>query len=165
MSDARGYNPMRWNCERSGCFNIKCRPKIEMFHDCFPRNINFSDVDGIVELNGRGLMLEWKNKPTTILGTGQGYMFERLTTGRVLTVVCAAGNAETMEMTHIAAFVDGCWRPWREASLQVLRERIKTWVRWAQTKKMPKTTRTSTQAATSATTASPAAPTRRSASA
>ena len=36
----RGYNPMRWDCERDGCFNVLRRPKIEVFADCFPRRIN-----------------------------------------------------------------------------------------------------------------------------
>ena len=61
VSFAKGYNPLRWDCEKRGCFNIKRRPKIEVFHKCFPGNINFGDVDGIVEINGRGLMLEWKS--------------------------------------------------------------------------------------------------------
>jgi hypothetical protein len=50
---ANGYNPMRWNCEKDGCFNVKCRPKIEQFADCFPGRIAVSDIDGIVEINGR----------------------------------------------------------------------------------------------------------------
>lgn len=60
MSD-NGYNPMQWNCERQGCFNVKKRPKIEMFADCLPRKISFSDIDGIVEINGNLLLLEWKD--------------------------------------------------------------------------------------------------------
>ena len=47
-----GYNPMRWDCEKSGCFNVKCRPKIEVFAECFPGRINFGDMDGRVELGG-----------------------------------------------------------------------------------------------------------------
>ena len=30
-----GYNPLRWDCEKSGCFNIKCRPKLEQFAGVF----------------------------------------------------------------------------------------------------------------------------------
>ena len=36
MIRADGYNPLRWDCERQGCFNLKRRPKIEVFADCFP---------------------------------------------------------------------------------------------------------------------------------
>ena len=57
-----GFNPMRWDCDTDGCFNVKRRPKIEMFADCFPRRINFGDVDGLVEIGGRFCLLEWKGQ-------------------------------------------------------------------------------------------------------
>ena len=40
MMEANGYNPLRWDCERQGCFNLKRRPKIEVFADCFPGRIS-----------------------------------------------------------------------------------------------------------------------------
>lgn len=56
MTAANGYNPLRWDCERRGCFNLKRRPKIEVFAECFPGRINFGDVDGIVEIGGNALL-------------------------------------------------------------------------------------------------------------
>ena len=68
-----GFNPLRWDCDHQGCFNKLKRPKIEVFADCFPGRINFGDVDGIVEINGYLLILEWK--PERIeLSRGQGIM-------------------------------------------------------------------------------------------
>ena len=47
-----GFNPLRWNCEERGCFNLQKRPKIEVFSACFRGKISFGDVDGIVEISG-----------------------------------------------------------------------------------------------------------------
>lgn len=70
-----GFNPMKWDCEERGCFNRKMRPKLEEFAACLPGRIAFTDVDGIVEIGGRFLMLEWKSRPGRI-ATGQRIMFE-----------------------------------------------------------------------------------------
>lgn len=126
-----GYNPMRWDCKVRGCFNAKQRPKIEQFHDCFPGKISFGDVDAIVEINGYGLMLEWKSAPMAIAG-GQRIMHERLTSGRILSVICVAGNAETMEITHKGVFYDGKWHGWEECNFNRLKQSIKRWADWAQ---------------------------------
>ena len=126
-----GFNPMRWDCKIRGCFNVKQRPKIEQFHDCFPGKISFGDVDAIVEINGRGLMLEWKSAPMVIAG-GQKIMHERLTVGGILSVICVAGNAETMEITHKGLFYNGKWRGWEKCSFDELKLSIKRWAEWAQ---------------------------------
>ena len=42
-----GYNPLRWDCQKQGCFNKKKRPKIEEFAECLPGKISFGDIDGI----------------------------------------------------------------------------------------------------------------------
>jgi hypothetical protein len=72
-------NPLRWVCDTDGCFNIKCRVKIQLFADFFPRNIAMGDVDGIVELEGNFLMLEWRDadyKP--FIPEGQAIMYKKL---------------------------------------------------------------------------------------
>lgn len=125
-----GYNPMRWDCSKRGCFNVKQRPKIEMFHDCFPGKISFGDVDAIVEINGFGLMLEWKSAPMVIAG-GQKIMHERLTVNGTLSVICVAGNAETMEVTHRGIFYNGRWHGWRESNFEALKDAVKRWAVWA----------------------------------
>jgi hypothetical protein len=126
-----GFNPMRWDCSVKGCFNTKQRPKIEVFHDCFPGRISFGDIDAIVEISGRGLLLEWKSAPMVISG-GQKIMHERLTAGGMLSVYCVAGNAETMEITHKGLFYNGKWRGWQPSDLTDLKNSIRSWVKWAQ---------------------------------
>ena len=131
MSKGSGYNPMRWSCEKRGCFNVKRRPKIEMFHDCFPGKISFGDVDAIVEINGKGLMLEWKSD-TTDLPVGQQIMYKRLTKTKQLTVIILCGNAETMEINYMGWVFAGKYvEPAREA-IDGAKQSIDDWVKWAQ---------------------------------
>jgi hypothetical protein len=126
-----GYNPMRWDCEKDGCFNIKKRPKIEMFADCFPGRINFGDVDGIVEINGKGLMLEWKEQVGIGLPTGQRIMYERLTGGGLLTALIVIGNPQSMECKKYCFFYCGKQSGWKDANLNEIKLKIKNWVLWA----------------------------------
>jgi hypothetical protein len=126
-------NPMRWDCGKRGCFNKLKRPKIEQFNDCFPRGINFGDCDGLVEINGHGLILEWK-PDAIVFSTGQRLAYTRLTHSGLLTVLCIAGNAETMAVTHLAGFVYGKWRPWITGNLDDAKTKIKAWVSWAERK-------------------------------
>lgn len=126
------FNPMRWDCKVKGCFNVKQRPKIELFHDCFPGKISFGDIDAIVEINGKALMLEWKSVPMVLAG-GQRIMHERLTAGGMISVLCVAGDAEHMTVTHKGVFYKGRWTGWNECSFEELRVSIKKWVEWAKT--------------------------------
>ena len=131
MSKGNGHNPMRWNCDKRGCFNVKRRPKIEMFHDCFPGKISFGDVDAIVEINGKGLMLEWKSD-TTDLPMGQQIMYRRLTKTEQLTVIILCGNAETMEINYMGWVFAGKYvEPVRETA-EGAKKSIDDWVHWAQ---------------------------------
>ena len=124
-------NKMRWNCEKDGCFNAKCRPKIEVFANCFPGQICFGDMDAIVEINGNFLILEWKSY-TTELPVGQQILFKRLTAkGRKTVVVVAHGNAETMEIDQIQVWSDGRSSGWESCSLELLKTRISEWAKRA----------------------------------
>mgnify|MGYP006972377369 CR=1 FL=1 len=99
MSHDNGANPMRWDCTRQGCFNIKKRPKIELLADCLPGRIAFGDVDAIVEVCGHFLLLEWKDHPQ--LGTGQRILFQRLTLLCPAIVLIVEGDAESMAVRSI----------------------------------------------------------------
>ena len=122
-----GRNPMRWNC-RSGanCFNLKRRPKIEMFSDCFPGRINFGDVDGLVEIGGHFCILEWKGDDGKIK-TGQRITFQALTRYPGNFVLVAEGNAETMEVSRWCFYRDGRESAWREGNLQEVMAELKEW--------------------------------------
>jgi len=130
LSD-NGYNPMGWDCNKKGCFNKKRRPKIEVFSECFPGRINFGDVDGIVEINGSALMLEWKTSISGSLPKGQQIMYERLTKSGVVSVIVVVGDAETMECSKYCLFFNGSHSRWFSADLNGIKEKIKAWALWA----------------------------------
>ena len=125
-----GYNPMRWDCETKGCFNKRKRPKIEVFHHNFPGKINFSDVDGIVEISGNALMLEWKDKNVPI-PKGQAIMYERLSKHGPITVMCVAGDAETMEVYQYGIFHKGKFSGWKDADMELIQDKIRKWTHYA----------------------------------
>jgi len=126
-----GYNPLRWDCEKQGCFNKKRRPKIEIFSDCFPGRINFGDVDGIVEINGRGLFLEWKGNNGNI-PKGQQILHEKLTKDGLLTTLCVVGDPEEMKCEKYCLFFKGKQTKFKECDLAKVKHIIKKWVNYAQ---------------------------------
>jgi hypothetical protein len=131
MTEAPGWNPLRWNCDTNGCFNKLRRPKIEVFAECFPGKSNFGDVDGLVEVNGHFCLLEWKGTGGQV-HTGQRISFERFVAcpGNVVFVV--NGNAETMTVSSYDVF----WKNQRQhhpGSLDDVKKRMKSWAAHAQT--------------------------------
>lgn len=127
---SNGHNPMRWDCDKRGCFNKKRRPKIEVFHDLFPGRISFGDVDAIVEINGHALILEWKSERNDP-ATGQRIMYERLTANAPITVMLVVGDAETMEIDSLGYFFAGKYSAPVDCDLNGMREKIAGWVKYA----------------------------------
>jgi hypothetical protein len=97
---------MLWDCARQGCFNVKKRLKFWAFKEALPGRIAFSDVDGVVEIGGQFLFLEWKGNGAP-LPLGQRIMFERLSSLPGVTVALVEGDAETMTCRRIAIAKDG----------------------------------------------------------
>ncbi|MBI1375824.1 MAG: hypothetical protein GC159_24200 [Phycisphaera sp.] len=129
MSCDKGFNPMRWDCAKRGCFNAIKRPKIELLADCLPGRIAFSDVDAIVEVCGNLLLIEWKDHQR--LSTGQRVLFERLTRLCPATVLVVEGDAETMAVYSVGGFFRGeAWEAEAD-DLDGLRRRVEAWRDWA----------------------------------
>jgi hypothetical protein len=129
MSSDNGSNPMLWNCDRQGCFNLKKRPKIERFADCLPGRIAFSDIDAIVEINSNLLLLEWKDHAG--ICRGQRILFERLTRICPATVLIVEGDAEAMMVRAVRIVWQGEFMPVEAADLDDLRTLILEWSQWA----------------------------------
>lgn len=124
-----GFNPMRWDCGRSGCFNMERRPKIEEFADCFPRRINFGDIDGLVELNGKFCLLEWKGDGGMVReGQRRTYVEWTRVFGNIVFVV--EGDAKTMAVRRYGIFWNGKQKPWTVADMSDLKIRIRDWAQW-----------------------------------
>lgn len=124
---ANGRHTMRWQCPRDGCWKEKNLLKFDVFAGCFPRDINFTDLDGIVELNGNFLVLEWKNSPCK-LPTGQRIMLERMTASGVYSALIVAGDAERMIPSHVQGWWKGRSEAWKPCDIHLLRDRICNWV-------------------------------------
>jgi len=122
-----GFNPLRWNCETDGCFNKLRRPAIELFADCFPGKINFGDVDGLVEINGRLCLLEWKGQGGSIK-TGQRITYQRFTSHPGNAVFVVEGDAKTMAVTRYCKFKLGQQLAWESADLEIVKRAIRGWV-------------------------------------
>ncbi len=129
MLHDNGANPLRWDCTVQGCFNRKKRPKIEIFADCLPRRIAFTDVDGIVEVCGNLLLLEWKEHRQ--LPTGQRLLFERLTRFCPAAVFVVTGDAERMQVESVRLVWRGVVGPAEPMGLEGLRREIRAWSLWA----------------------------------
>ncbi len=128
---SQGWNPMQWKCRQLGCYNEKARPKIEVFAECLPGFCAMGDVDGLVELRGFFLILEWKSNRSPI-PDGQRIWFDKLARmpGRMFTVLCVAGNAETMRVTH-TAYVEPGRLLWVAHDLDYVKRFIHAWGKWA----------------------------------
>ena len=132
MTHPDGYNKMRWDCEKRGCFNIKRRPKIEYFSKFFPRAISFGDVDGLVEVSNHFLLMEWKGDDRRGLPTGQRITYERITLDHRFCVLVVSGNAETMHITGCSYFLEGKQSKWIEADFDYVGRFIGRWVAYVQ---------------------------------
>ena len=127
MDRPSGYNPLRWDCDKSGCYNATLRPRIEEFAGCFPGRIGMSDVDGVVEIGGRFLFLEWKAAGGS-LGTGQRIMFEQLTAlSPRMTVIVVSGHPREMTIETVQVFHGGKGAAPEPSDLEGLKARIAAW--------------------------------------
>ncbi len=117
---------LRWNCDDKGCFRSLC-PKLGVFDICFGGRIGMSDIDGVVEINGRFLFLEWKSKGGH-LGTGQRIMFERMTAlSPKMTAIVVCGEPVSMTVESVQVFTLGKTSPPEAADLDGLKQRIAAW--------------------------------------
>lgn len=117
---------MRWDCKEDGCFNWKCRPKIDVFDECFRNKIAFGDIDAIVEVCGNALLLEWKSQLQE-LSRGQFLMYHRLTRDGAMTVLILVGDARGMHVTHGALVRRGKMGPWRQCNLEGAKDVVRRW--------------------------------------
>jgi len=129
---------LRRECATKACINIRKRPKIEAFIECFPHNAQTGGVDGIVEINGQGLMLAWKKHEP--ISTGQRIIYQHMTESSACHVVVVIGNPETMGVEKYTYFQDGAMAEWLPGTLDDLKEFIRSWARFATQPRSPSRT-------------------------
>ncbi len=127
MNAPDGFNPIVWDCLKTGCFNYHRHFDIEHFAQCFPRKIGFTDLDAFVELNGHFLIVEFKAKNAD-LTVGQRIAFERLTAVSanisIVVVRCDYRSSEVFGFKRIFA---GKSHDWRECDYDQLIGLVSAW--------------------------------------
>jgi hypothetical protein len=115
---------LRWDCDEGRhCYRDQL-PDWTPFNDCFPRGIRISDIDGIVEIGCRFLMLEWKGSKTAFLHEGQRKMLKRF--GRPPdAVLCLRGTLDDLQWL---LFDGNAPEGWQDISLDEVKTWIKNWV-------------------------------------
>ena len=95
---------MRWDCspDKDGCYRRLGQPDLTVLDECFPGRIAMTDVDGLVEINGRFLFIEWKRRGD--VPAGQRIMFERLTRHPEFTILVILGDPRTMAVERYDVF-------------------------------------------------------------
>lgn len=122
------YNPIHHDCDAKGCWNRLYRPNIEFFYHALPRKLTMSDIDGVAEVNGSFVFLEWKSHKGP-LPTGQRILAERLTrlSTRITYVVIQHEPGHVMGVENIMVVHDGKFHDWQPCTMQELFDRIKAW--------------------------------------
>ena len=118
---------MRWDCspDRDGCYRERGQPDLTVLDECFPGRIAMTDVDGLVEINGQFLLIEWKRRGD--VPAGQRIMFERMTRHPEFTILVIVGDPATMEVKCYDVCQDGRRKGWRDCDLSELKRRVGAW--------------------------------------
>lgn len=94
-----------------------------------------SDVDGIVEIEGNLLLMEWKKSTKTPLERGQRIMYERMSGRKSVYILVVYGSAETMEVEGYLEFQKGKMGAFVDCEINDLKDVLRRWAEWA--KKTP----------------------------
>ena len=116
---------LRHKCSVGGCYKERYLPDWGILDGCFPRGIKPSDIDGVVEINGYMLFLEWKT-PGGKVSVGQRRMFERqtqyATRQQVLIIYGDLGKPTRIELIQ-----NGKTRFNQECDIEFLRWHCEQW--------------------------------------
>ncbi len=116
-----------WDCEKHGCYKQKCIPDWGFLQGVFPRGCRPTDIDGVVELDGRFLFLEWKHTGGS-LQKAQRRLFQRLTLlSPDILVVILYGDTEALTIGHFQTIYGGKCSDMEECTTDAIIERIRTW--------------------------------------
>ena len=118
---------MRWDCrpDKDGCYRRLGQPDLTVLDECFPGRIAMTDVDGLVEINGQFLFIEWKRGGD--VPVGQRIMFERLTRHPEFTILVILGDPRTMTVERYEVFQGGRRKGWRDCDLSELKRHVRAW--------------------------------------
>jgi len=117
---------IRHNCETHGCYIKKMTPDWGFLDSSFSNKIRVGDIDGIVEANGKILILEWKTTGYEI-PKGQEIMFKKISPPGQITVIVIWGNPEETVPTHFQHFYKGVISAKKCADANKIKDFCKRW--------------------------------------
>lgn len=119
---------MRWQCNDAGCY-LQRRTDLVMFDGCFPPGVAMGDVDAIVELRGKFLVLEFKRNGRN-LPTGQRLLHDRWIAQGSYTIIVVTAIEQHVTGWTIRSATNPDGRTY-EGDADTLAETVWRWARWA----------------------------------
>ena len=114
-------------CEGEGCWITKNAAPFGALEDCFGGKIRPTDIDGIVERNGRFLIFEWKRDGVET-PVGQKILFERLTMHGDITVFVVWHETDHPDVvTKAGMFKKGHWKGEKVTDLEGVQKACSQW--------------------------------------
>jgi len=117
---------IRHNCETHGCYIKTSTPDWGFLDSAFSNKIRVGDIDGIVEVKGRVLILEWKTTDTPI-PKGQEIMFKNITSGEKITVIVIWGDPKETIPTDYQLFWNGIRIEKKPANAEIIKDFCRKW--------------------------------------
>ncbi len=124
---------MRWQCATTGCW-LQRRTDPVIFDGCFPPGVGMGDIDGIVELDGHFLVVEFKRNGR--VPAGQATMHRRLVGLGCFTVIVVTALEQhvTGWTTYSARHPEGITV---EGGTEELRRLVAAWTRKTAPRRAP----------------------------
>lgn len=123
----KNLNPLLHQCTGlDRCYLKVLKPRLEALNAALPGRLCFTDIDGMLEIDGRLLFVEWKRGMT--IPQGQDIAFRGMTRGNQNTVLVISGTLPEMEVARYCVYVRGGQCSWHTADLAEVQEWIRFWV-------------------------------------
>jgi hypothetical protein len=120
---------MRHNCLGS-CYMTTHMWDFAIFDGCFTPKIKPTDVDGLVERNGRFLLIETKGKDVQDLTRGQAITYQALAELGVFTILVMFGDRNCPQRAMIIR-ENGDFEHYLKTDLEEMREVVADWFAYA----------------------------------
>lgn len=126
-------SPLDWECDKAEhCYNMLSRSRLKAFDVCFAatgRKIRIGDGDGLVEVRGHILLLEWVSINRKV-NDAQIELFKRFTvnSGKQAVIIIESDGAR-MPVRRFRIINKGKVGEWREASIHEAREWVSAWTK------------------------------------
>lgn len=121
----------RHDCNDRGCYIKTQTPDWRFLLGAFPREIEPTDIDGFVEINGHFLTLEWKGANAD-LTTGQARAFKPRTATPKDVVIVLYGDALRTRVDAMRVIWKGKLGAKQQANNATVYARCKAWAEWAE---------------------------------